>query len=484
MFKSDDPLLNLTFFVITAMIAITFFILGAIVAVPLAVGFGAWKLYQYTRPIPTYVPEPVVHPPFEITDKHYREHGAIFAPSGHGKTQLLQTLIVNQLAQPDPPAMVIIDSTGAIMQKMERLEIFAGALKDRLVILDPEDLSPPALNFFQMPEQGLTEARRNELFSYLFSAVDRSLTGKQATAIPYLLKLMHAIPGANLHTLREVLEDKDIHPAINGLDPLTQDFFTKQFYDRGEMAATRKQIASRLYTILASPAFDRMFAARENRFNAFDAIQSKKIVLVNTSQKDLGEVGSTVFGRYIIAQCRAAAFARPSNARHLAMLILDEASEYFDHTTERILSQTRQFGLGLLCATQYLHIIPSDVKAAIFGNTAIKIAGPVAHMDAALLAREMYTTTDFIRSMRAFSGGANFAVHVRGLTEKAISINTPFGLMENLPQMTKEQHEELRYNNRLRYGASEAAPAPSMREPQPIPTHPDHDPSKPVDKWV
>ena len=43
--------------------------------------------------------------------------------------------------------MFIIDSHGDMLRKIERLAIFSTTLKDRLVIIDPEDPQPPALNF-------------------------------------------------------------------------------------------------------------------------------------------------------------------------------------------------------------------------------------------------------------------------------------------------------------------------------------------------
>jgi len=40
--------------------------------------------------------------------------------------------------------MFIMDSMGTMLKLIERLEIFSTHLKDRLVILDPTDVRPPA----------------------------------------------------------------------------------------------------------------------------------------------------------------------------------------------------------------------------------------------------------------------------------------------------------------------------------------------------
>src|ERR1019366_10333911 len=89
--------------------------------------------------------------PFAIPEAARFEHTHIVAGSGHGKTQTLQHLILSDLATPDPPAMVIIDSQGDMIGKISRLTLFDGALADRLVIIDPRDIEhPPALNMFDV----------------------------------------------------------------------------------------------------------------------------------------------------------------------------------------------------------------------------------------------------------------------------------------------------------------------------------------------
>jgi hypothetical protein len=417
--------------------------------------------------------------PLAIPDKAFREHAAIFAPSGHGKTQLLQNLICQFIDTPDPPAMFIMDSQGDMLRKIESLEVFSGRLRDRLIILDPEDVLPPALNFFQMGTRGRSyDPQVNELFSYLFAAIDSDLTAKQGTAVTYLLKLMRALPSATIETLKDVMEEpvKGLEAsryatAIAGLDRITQDFFRNQFFDKSAMGGTRQQVARRLYTILGNPKFVEMFAAKENRFSARAAMEEKKIVLVNTSQRLLGQEASAVFGRFFIAQCLAAAYERadlPEAERHLAVLVIDEASEYFDAKTERILSQARKYGLGLVFATQYLDQMPLIVKAAMNANTAIKLAGPVGSSDAMMLAREMYTSGEFIRSMRARDQQyAEFACHVRGLTSAAVRLTVSYGVLERQPRMDDAMREALREANRRRYGRQAAPPAPSSPPPLP-----------------
>jgi hypothetical protein len=87
--------------------------------------------------------------PFSIPERIRFEHTHIVAGTGHGKTQFLQSLILGDLQQPDPPALIIIDSQGEMLEKIQKLSLFAQPpLSERIVIVNPEDERPPALNMF------------------------------------------------------------------------------------------------------------------------------------------------------------------------------------------------------------------------------------------------------------------------------------------------------------------------------------------------
>lgn len=424
--------------------------------------------------------------PLSIPRKSYREHGAIFAPSGHGKTQLLQHQIVQFLNEPDPPAMFIMDGMGAMLDKIARLEVFNTRLNDRLIILEPKDV--PALNFFQMT--GGSEAQQIELFTYLFTAIDQGLSTKMATGVRFIVQLMQAIPGATLQTMREVMEDpaktvegSKYYREISALDPLGQAYFRNQFFNPSAMKVTRESIASRLYTVLANPALNQMFSAPHNAFDALQAMQEKKIVLINTDRYFLGDDASAVFGRFFIAQCLAAALARAPvhpDQRHLALLIVDEAKDYFDAKTEKILSDARQFGLGLLFATQFVEQLPEGVRKAMYNNTAIKMAGPITYAEAVTFAREARTTPEFIRSMtntdREYT---EFAAYVRNVTPQAIKLTIPYGTLENEPRMSDAAYAALRERNRARFAPKAIPPSlPPRTAPPSV-----QSPPKPSIKW-
>jgi acylphosphatase len=416
--------------------------------------------------------------PFAIDERSRMEHWHLVAGSGHGKTQTLQHVIMGDLQTDPPPALIIIDSQGDMLKKIERLALFEDS--DRLIVIDPEDDLSPALNMFDVRTARLQTYSRSvreqveagiiELFNYVFGALASELTAKQGTAFAYITRLMLAIPAATIHTFRELMETSDpsaFAPYIACLDPTSRAFFDNQFFNRGAFGETRQQIARRLYTVLQVPAFERMFASPVNRLDMFAAMQGRKVVLVSSSKALLKTDASALFGRYMIALTLNAAFERvavPERDRVPAYLIIDEAADYFDTTLERLLAQARKFNLGVLFAHQHMDQLSPALRAAVAANTSIKMAGGVSDHDARLLAPDMRTSLDFIGATRKRAKSTEFACYVRNLTDTAVRIIVPFGTLEDAPRMASSVHVELRARNRDLYSVSPTIADPSVAD--------------------
>ena len=328
-------------------------------------------------------------------------------------------------------------------------EFFTTTLKDSLVILDPPTV-PPALNFFKL--EGGSPAQQMELFFYLFKAIEQGLTPRQATMVAYLVELMQAIERHARYIAGGVRETSSsaYTERIATPPPITQDFFNNQFY-RSRSNSSRKP--SNRSPRGSTPfgrnhrVFNAMFSAPTNNFNAYDCMQEKKIVLINTDRLFSRRRGSAIFGRYIIAQCLA---ARHSPARHTRaadanspLLIVDEGKQYLDDQAEKILSDARQFGLGTAARDTEPASTARRRAPEIATNTSIKMLGPVSYYQPpSQLARDMHTTTQFIQSMQAYDRSAHRVrlTYVRNFTPHAVKLSIPMGTLEAEPTMSEAEH--------------------------------------------
>ena len=291
-------------------------------------------------------------------------------------------------------------------------------------------------------------------------------------AFAFVARLLLTIPGATIHTLRELMEDQSqsidkspFRDPIAKLDDTARAFFEGHFFTKA-FGDTKRQIARRIYDFIRNRTFERMFSSPVNKLDMFEAMNSGAIVLVNTSKALLKSAASALFGRTMIALTLRAAFERvaiPPEQRRPAFLIIDEAADYFDSNVDALLTQVRKFKLGLVFAHQYLDQLDGGLRASFAANTAIKFAGGVSDKDARALAPDMRCKAEFIASQRKHEDQTTFAAYIRNLTPTALSLSVPFGTIDRMPQMTPTAQAALRERNRQSYAA--APPAPNGSEP-------------------
>lgn len=442
-------------------------------------------MYLTGTPFAEFLETPV---PFDIPDEARFEHCHIVGGTGHGKTQLMQRMIYADLiaAQGEPRSVLVIDSQGDLINKLSRLALFdpeaSDSLAERLVLVDPSDIEfPAALNLFDAPLSRLStygpvdrERVLNgvvELYETFFGAMlGAELTQKQGVIFRYLARLMVSLPGASIRTLMQLMEDgHTFRPQMEKLDGSARHFFETEFF-HPSFAATKKQILRRLWGVLSTPAFERMFAQKTNKLDLFGAMNEGKIILISTAKDLLKQDGSALFGRFFIAMIAQAALERsvlPARNRTPTFVYIDEAQEYFDDSIETILNQARKFRVGLTLAHQTLDQLSPRLRSSILANTSVKCAGGVSAKDARGLADELRTTSEFIESMRRRGERSEFAVWVKHQTGQAVRLSVPLGFLEQQPLLSEEAYASILEQNRTRYCGTLADIEPFTRIPRP-----------------
>ncbi len=410
--------------------------------------------------------------PFNVPENLRFEHCHIVGGTGHGKTQLMQKMIHADLvaAQKDGRSVVVIDSQGDLINKLVRLDLFSpekpGSLADRLILIDPADVEHPAslnlfdthLERFSSCDPGDRERVFNgviELYELFFTSfLGAELTQRQGVIFKYIARLMLQIPGATIHTLMEVMQNgKVFKPYMEQLDGSARYFFEKEFFDPS-FSATKKQIVKRLWGVLSTPAFERMFLQPTNKLDLFEALNDGKIILMSTAKELLKRDGSQLLGRFMIAMLAQAALERsilPEYRRNPAFIYVDEAHEYFDDSIETILNQARKYRLGLTLSHQILDQLSLRLRSTLLANTSTKCVGGVSVKDAKVLAEELHTTPEFIANMRRRGQRTEFAVWMKHLTHHAVRLSIPLGFLERQPTLTEEEYDALIARNRSLY---------------------------------
>ena len=405
---------------------------------------------------------------FSIPTESRFEHHHIIAGSGHGKTQTLQYLIAKDLkaVAKGQRSVIVLDSQGDLIRNISNMAEFAegGPLHDKVIIIDPTDVEwPVSLNLFDVGIERLQnyaplerERLTNsilELYDFVLGTLlSAEMTQKQNVIFRYVTRLMLHIPNATIHTLRELMEPNSqikFAKDIAKLSGTAKRFFETEFASK-EFEQTKKQVLRRLWGILENQTFERMFSHPKTKLDLFTAMNTGKVILINTAKDLLKEQGSQIFGRFFIAMISQAAQERailPENKRMPTFVYIDEASDYFDRNIGIILSQARKYNVGMILAHQYLGQLDVKLQEAFAANTSIKFAGGVSARDARTLSQMLYCDPNLIESQPKGS----FAAYIRGVTKSALPLSFPFGYLENQPSMTSEQRKALQKVMRRRH---------------------------------
>lgn len=407
--------------------------------------------------------------PLDVKQDIFFSHMHVIGGSGAGKTQWLQQLFLYHLWAENRPSIVVVDSQGDMIDKISRLECFApdGPFEDRLLLITPKEVEyPPAINVFDVGHDRfgkLSQAMREQVtagvidtFDYLFTGLlGADLTAKQGVLFRMVARLLISLPdsfgrAATVLDMIRLMDDPTSYmEAIKALPPIPREFFVRDFGAKN-FAQTKEQIRYRLNALLENPSMARLFTAPKTQLDIAAALNSGKVILVDTAQ-DFLKSGSSHFGRVFISLVLQAILERaaiPEKGRHPTFMIIDEAAQYFDSNIDHILTEARKYKLGLTLAHQFLDQATHGLRASLAANTAIKMAAGISTGDARALAPDFRCTPDFILNQRPL----HFATYIRGITKSAVSAQVNSGLLESKRRMTEKDYAEFRQINRENVG--------------------------------
>ncbi len=417
--------------------------------------------------------------PFSIPASARSEHILMVARTGSGKTQLIQRDILDNLLAPDSPGMVVIDSQNQMIPNLERLV----AARDRIVIIDPFDEAPPALNMFighgrdaNPHVKEIMEARTLEQFAWIFSALDQELTGRQTTLFTFCARILLAMQ-ANMQTLLDLLgierlaelRKSPFWSFIEAGDAQTRFFFEHRFCT-ADYNRTKYGVADRLLGVLRIQAFNRMFVAPANKLDLYAALAARKLVVFNTHKNALGNDASAILGRYAISLYVRAAFEREHDRDPPpAFLYVDEAAEYFGKkdSSDVLFTQLRKYNCGTFVAFQDLSQL-GEQQHTLLANTTTKLTGALFHTDARRLAPDMRSSEEELLGIRKHKDSFEIMAYVGNVTPRAVKLAFDWGAVETAPKLSPAEHRDLRQRNQEALtvvDAPQAPPTPSAEDP-------------------
>ncbi|HTT98823.1 MAG TPA: hypothetical protein VMF58_12290 [Rhizomicrobium sp.] len=342
--------------------------------------------------------------PIRLTDKERARHIHVVGSIGTGKSKLLEYMIQQDIAV--GRGLCLIDPHGTLVESLERWCALRGmGILRRIHIIRPggTDVVPGFNPLRTVPGQALsvrvdamvaacaqawgvadmsdTPRLEKILRSTFFALSARGLTLAEGPAL-----LRAADPDGVRRNLTTDLPDPVFQIAWDELNSLSR----KDFAEHVESTHTR------LSKFLMAPAMRLMVGQREHTLHFREAMDRGDIVLIDLGAREaFSYENARVLGTLLINDLFLSALGRDEriSQRRPFTLYVDEAYDFLSGDIERILDQTRKFGLHAVLAHQRIGQLKKrgeGIYNAVMGGTQTKIVlGGLSDDDAGIMAREI-----------------------------------------------------------------------------------------------
>lgn len=329
--------------------------------------------------------------PFGIKGEDRARHVYVIGKTGMGKSCLLENMAVQDIQNGE--GMAFIDPHGKSADLL--LDFVPPERINDVIYFAPFDLEHP-ISFNIMEDVGADQ--RHLVANGLMSSFKKIWPDVWSSRMEYILNncllALLEYPDSTLLGVNRLLSDKDYRKLVvdNITDPSVRSFWVDEFakYNERYMQEAGDAIKNKIGQFTANPLIRNIIGQTKSSFNLREAMDSKKILIVNLSKGRLGEQNANLLGGilitkiYLAAMSRAGAGAGISKLPHFYVFV-DEFQSFVNDSFADILSEARKYKLSLTIAHQYIEQMPEEVRNAVFGNIGTTIAFRVGPFDAEVL---------------------------------------------------------------------------------------------------
>jgi len=397
-------------------------------------------------------------------DDRFR-HFYVIGQTGTGKSSILQVMLRQDLKNGD--GVCVIDPHGSLIESI--MPFIPRERADDVIYFNPGDLDRPlGLNLLEASSEEERDWAAMEAMNIMIKLFDEEVFGPRIQ--DYFrngcLTLMADPEGGALTDVVRLFTDDDYQKlkVKHVKNPIVKSFWENQMAKTG---AREKQemipyFAAKFGQFVTNGMMRNIIGQPRSAFDFNDVMNNKKILLMNLSKGETGEVNSKLLGLITVAKLQMAAMRRQklaASARTDFFLYIDEFQNYVTDSIESILSEARKYRLGLIVAHQYLAQLEAgaakkgskqvSLKDAIFGNVGSIMAYKIGAQDAEFMAKEMapvFSEQDLV-NMDKYKGVMKLSIDTQP--------SRPFSIIPCNPYTEEgdlEAAEAFKQLSRLKYG--------------------------------
>ena len=347
-----------------------------------------------------------------------RRHFYLIGKSGTGKSTLLETTIKQDLANGE--GLCVIDPHGDLVEAM--LRYIPRERADDVIYFNPGDIDRPmGLNILEAYTDDQKEFMAQEALAIFIKMYGEEIMGP---------RLQNYFRNGCLTLMAD---DEDTATILDIPRLFTDDAFAdykqkkvtnvavRQFWDK-EMANTGQRekqemipyFSAKFGPFVTNKQIRNIIGQSKSGFDFRDVMDNKKILLVNLSKGQLGELNAKLLGMIIVAKIQMAAMSRvdtPEDERNDFYFYVDEFQNFVTDSFASILSEARKYRLNLIIAHQYISQITklagggkgtqedSTIRDAVFGNVGSMMCFKIGSADGETMSKEfapVFTDQDLI----------------------------------------------------------------------------------------
>ncbi len=329
---------------------------------------------------------------FGIKTDDRRRHMYVIGKTGMGKTNLLENLVIQDIQKGH--GVAFIDPHGDTAEKLIKA-IPANRIND-VIYFNPSDQDFP-IAFNVMEKVG--PEYRHLVASGLVGVFKKIWADSWGPRLEYILRnaimALLEYPGSTLLGVTRILVDKSYRERVveKVTDPVVKSFWVDEFskWNDRVLQEVISPIQNKVGQFLSSALIRNIVGQTVSSFDVREAMDSRKILIMNLSKGRIGEDNSALLGAMMITKIQLAAMGRvdmPEDDRSDFYLYVDEFQNFATESFANILSEARKYHLNLILANQYVTQIDEKVRDAIFGNAGTIISFRVGATDAEFLEKE------------------------------------------------------------------------------------------------
>lgn len=429
----------------------------------------AWQNYK-VAPAPHNIPKEGVllgHTTYRGETKEIRmknedrfRHFYVIGQTGTGKSSIFQVMIRQDLE--NGKGLAVVDPHGSLIDDI--MPFIPRSRADDVIYFNPADLERPlGLNMLEGDTWEEKELVALDAMNIMIKLFNEEIFGPRIQ--DYFrngcLTLMSDPEGGSLTDIVRLFTDDDYQrlKTQHVTNPIVRSFWENQMAKTG---AREKQemipyFAAKFGQFVTNTMMRNIIGQTKSAFDFMKVMQEGKILLMNLSKGEVGEINSKLLGLIIVSKIQMAALRRqkiPKEERRDFYLYIDEFQNYITDSIESILSEARKYRLGLNMAHQYINQLvgPNNntkVKDAVFGNVGTMMCYKIGAQDAEYMAKEMapvFSDQDLI-NLDKFKAVMKLSIDTQP--------SRPFSITPVNPYLEKgdaEAAEAFKQLSRLKYG--------------------------------